>query len=97
MKGLNVNSIPPSDGHLAPVDARAERLVAGARDDDRPHGVVLADVRPHRRHLVAHRRVERVVGVGSIEGDRGDAVVAGLVPDGGQARSDNAASMATGP
>ncbi len=47
--------------NIATIDARAERSISGAGQDDNPYRIVEANVAPERSELVLHPLVERIV------------------------------------
>jgi len=59
---------------LGAVDPGAERLLARTGEHDGPHVVGGLGPLPHRGELVDHGRVERVVDLGPVQRDGGDAV-----------------------
>ena len=61
-------------GHVGHVHAGAERLLSRTRDDDADHVGIALDGRPGLAQLHGHAHIEAVVHVGSVEGERGDAV-----------------------
>src|SRR5262249_48630339 len=56
---------------VAHITARAKRL-AGAGDDDAAHVRIFVELDRGREQLAPEPEIERVVGVGAIERDRGD-------------------------
>ena len=67
-------ALGPIGAHLRPIDAGAERVVAGTGEHHDAHVVVMAQGRPHFLQFEAHRIRERVAALGSIERDPRDAV-----------------------
>ncbi len=69
-------------GRLAQVHARAER-VTHAGDEQGPHRVVGSGLAHAGDDVVAHLDAQGVLGLGSIQGEAGDVIVADLVADHG--------------